>query len=29
LIATNAISTFTPTAGIGVGLMVSCQQSPN
>jgi hypothetical protein len=29
LIATNAIATFTPTAGIGVGLMVSCQQSPN
>jgi hypothetical protein len=29
IIGPNAQSSFTPTAGIGVGLMVSCQQSPN
>lgn len=29
LIGTNATATFTPTAATGVGLMVSCQQSPN
>jgi hypothetical protein len=29
IVGTNAQSSFTPTAGVGVGLMVSCQQSPN